>query len=241
METPEILGRFHRPCHLGFQKEAAEAAVARKDEVTPGLLRILEDTLEHPESVDPDSVAPLYALFLLAQFREVRAYPLAVRFAMLPDEVSDPLLGDFVTAGLGRVLASVCGGDAGGIQSVIESEQASEWSRGAAVRSLVTLVAAGVRSREEVLTYFAELYRGKLERSYSHVWDELTSCCADLGGRELLADVKRAFGEGLVDEGYIGLDEFLSSGSVLDTGQTESLVDDTITEFGWWACFHPAR
>ena len=43
-------------------------------------------------------MAHLYAMFLLAQFREARAYPLVVRFASLPGDLLDSLCGDFITA-----------------------------------------------------------------------------------------------------------------------------------------------
>ena len=42
-----------------------------------------------------DYIAHFYAMFLLAQFREVRAYPLMVRIALLPEKEVDELLGDF--------------------------------------------------------------------------------------------------------------------------------------------------
>jgi hypothetical protein len=64
------------------------------------------------------------------------------------------LCRDFVTEDLGQILASVCGGDLKGIQSIIENEEADEWARSAALGALVTLVAAGQKSREEILSYF---------------------------------------------------------------------------------------
>lgn len=54
-----------------------------------------------------DYMAHLYAMFLLAQFRETRAYSLVVRFASLQGNLLYSLCGDFITEDLGRVLASV--------------------------------------------------------------------------------------------------------------------------------------
>ena len=143
-----------------------------------------------------DYMAHLYAMFLLAQFRETRAYPLVVRFASLPGDLLDSLCGDFITEDLGQVLASVCGGDLAGIQSLIENEDTDEWVRGAALSSLVTLVAAGQKSRDEIVSYFASLFRGKLVRQWSHVWDTLVSYASDLYPAELLDDIERAYEEG---------------------------------------------
>ena len=131
METAEILHQFERATGK-FARAAVEAAVARREEVTPHLLRILEETVDRAAQLDDwgDYMAHLYVMFLLAQFRETRAYPLVVRFASLPGDLLDSLCGDFITEDLGQVLASVCGGDIAGIQSVIENEDADEW-RGA--------------------------------------------------------------------------------------------------------------
>src|SRR5713226_8632959 len=150
MEIAEILHQFERSPGK-FARAAVEAAVVRREEVIPELLRILEETVDRAAQLDAegDYMAHLYAMFLLAQFRETRAYPLVVRFASLPGDLLDSLCGDFITEDLGQVLASVCGGELAGIQSLIENEEADEWARGAALSSLVTLVAAGKKSREE--------------------------------------------------------------------------------------------
>ena len=162
METAEILQQFERATGR-FARAAVEAAVARRDEVTPALLRILQQTTDRAAQLDAegDYMAHLYAMFLLAQFREPRAYPLVIRFASLPGDLLDSLCGDFITEDLGQVLASVCGGELDGIQSLIENEDTDEWVRGAALSSLVTLVAAGQKSRDEIVSYFARLVSGQ--------------------------------------------------------------------------------
>lgn len=246
IETAEILHQFER--YTGkFERAAVEAAVARREEVTPGLLRILEDTLDRAAQLDAEGgyMAHLYAMFLLAQFRETRAYPLVVRFASLPGDLLDSLCGDFITEDLGQILASVCGGELAGIHSLIENEGTDEWVRGAVLSSLVTLVAAGQKRRDEIVSYFASLFRGKLVRRWSHVWDTLVSYSSDLYPEELLDDIEHAYEDGLVDPGYIGFDDVkrdLAMGkdrilARLADNPHRRLVEDTVAEMGWWACF----
>jgi hypothetical protein len=246
METAEILHQLER--HTGkFPRAAVEAAVARREAVTPELLRILEDTVDRAGQLANEGgyMAHLYAMCLLAQFRETRSYPLVVRFASLPGELLDSLCGDFLTENLDQVLASVCGGELEGIQSVIENDDADEWARGAALSSLVTLVAAGQKSRDEIVSYFAGLFRGKLERRWSHVWDALVSCSSDLYPAELLDDIKKAYEDELVDPGYIGFDDIQHDLAIgkdrvlarLADDPYRRLVEDTVKEMGWWACF----
>jgi hypothetical protein len=246
IETAEILHQFERATGE-FAQAAVEAAVACQEEITPELLRILEETVDRAVQLDAegDYMAHLYAMFLLAQFRETRAYPLVVRFASLPGDLLDSLCGDFITEDLGQVLASVCGGELEGIQSLIENEATDEWVRGAALSSLVTLVAAGQKSRDEIVSYFAGLFRGKLVRKWSHVWDTLISYSSDLYPEELLNDIKQAYEDGLVDPGYIGFDDVKRDMAMgkdrilarLADSPHRRLVDDTVAEMGWWACF----
>lgn len=250
METAEILHQFER--YAGkFARAAVEAAVARREEITPELLRILEGAVERAAKLDAegDYMAHLYAMFLLAQFRETRAYPLVVRFASLPSDLLDSLCGDFITEDLGKVLASVSGGELAGIQSLIENESTDQWVRGAALDSLVTLVAAGQKSRDEIVSYFAALFRGKLVRKWSNVWDALVCCSSDLYPEELLEDIQKAYEDGLVDSGCIRFDNVkrdLAMGkdrilARLADDPHLRLVEDTVAEMRWWACFREDR
>lgn len=247
MEIVEILHQVER-FKGKFPRAAVEAAVARREEIAPELLRILDDTVNRAAELaaEGDYQAHLYVLFLLAQFRETRAYPLLVRFASLSGDLLDSLCGDFITEDLGRILASVCGGDLAGIQSLIENESTDEWVRGAALSSLVTLVAAGQKDRDEIVSYFASLYRGRLERKWSHVWDALVSYSSDLYPAELLSDIERAYEEELVDPGFITLGNVkrdLAMGQEYVLARIADdphrrLVSDTVAEMEWWACFH---
>lgn len=232
-----------------FEKEAVEVAIAQRDEVIPELLLVLEE-IAGPETAaeldaDGDYMAHLYAMFLLSQFRETRAYPLMARIAQLPSELLDSLLGDIITEDYGRFLASTCDGNLEGFQSIIENPDANEWVRGAALSGLVTLVATGIKSREEILGYFAELFHGKLTDKNEIVWSELVCFAADLYATELLGEIEKAYELELVDPQYVGLDEVrrdLARG--LDWAMEElardshrKLIDDTVKEMAGWASF----
>lgn len=246
VETKEILHHLEwMPAR--YQKAAVDAAVARREEITPELLRILGEAADRAEELEAEEgyMGHLYAMFLLAQFRETRAYPLVVRFASLPGDLVDSLCGDFITEDLGQILASVCGGDLSGIQSLIENDEIDEWVRGAAAESLLTLVAAGATPRAEVVAYLAELFHGKLTREYGNVWDALVSVASALYPAELMAEIEQAYEDGLVDPGYIGFDEVeadLAAGEErvlarLAEDRSRRLVENVEEEMAWWACF----
>lgn len=209
MEVTEVLKSLERNRGF-FPGKAVEAAMEMREELTPALLRILEDTLERAGEIAAEDeehayFAHLYAMYLLAQFRETRAYPLVVRFTRLEEHLLDALFGDFLTGNLHRVLASVCGGDTEPIKQLVEDPGVYEYARSAALRSLLVLVAAGEISRDEVMAYITSLFQGGLERSRSFIWDALVECASQLHPGEVYDHIVAAFEEGLVDPGFVSL------------------------------------
>src|ERR1700722_1189357 len=104
---------------------------------------------------------------------------------------------------------------------------------------------AGQKSRDEIVNYFTGLFRGKLVRQWSHVWDALVSDSSDLYPEELLDDIERAYAGGLVDPGFIGFEDVqrdLARGkdrilARLADNPRRRLVQDTVAEMGQWSCF----
>jgi len=231
-----------------FPRQALKEAVARREQVTPVLLQILEEAAHSVEDIyeQEDYMAHIYAMFLLAQFREKRAYPLVVDFFSAPGDISLEATGDVVTEYLDRILASVCGGDVSLIKRLAENEAADEYVRNAALESLVCLVATGQMAREEVLAYYKSLFESGLSKQPLHFWAGLVSCCTDLYPEEVYSQIKQAFETDLIDEWIIDLDfvdEQLAHGreEVLSRLQADRywLIEDTIGELAGWAGFQP--
>jgi hypothetical protein len=251
MEIENVLQelRYLKTGH--FPRAALEAAIAQREAVTPYLLQALEDAPRMLERLvaEEDYMLPLYAFYLLAQFRETRAYPLIVAFFSQPGELPLDMTGDFVTEDLGRVLASVSGGDTALMKTLIEDPYVNEYTRSAAMGGLISLFVEDAMTREAVIAYFRELFQGGLERDYSHAWNALVSYSNALYPAELLPEIRQAFADDLVDEGFIDLPWIERT---LNAGQAETLarlranrhyhyVEDTIKEMEWWACFQPPR
>jgi Protein of unknown function (DUF1186) len=247
MDVQEILQQFATNTGT-FPREAVAQAIAQREAITPELLRVLAEAQHNIEDLpESDSMAHIYAMYLLAQFREPRAYPLIVEFFSIPGDIALDTTGDVATEDLGRILASVSCGDIRLMTALVENEHANEYVRVAALRGLVTLVACGEQARDDIVAYVQRLLQGGLAREISFVWYGLVSASNDLYPEELYDDIKHAFAEELIETGFIGLDdidETLKRGKerVLDElhhNQRYSLITDTITEMEWWACFHP--
>lgn len=86
----------------------------------------------------------------------------------------EEIFGDFVTEELLRVLASVSGGDTSLINIPLEHEEVYESVRPAAIDSWLALFRAGLKTREEVVSYCKALFEGPFEEeSLSAVlWSE---------------------------------------------------------------------
>jgi hypothetical protein len=229
-----------------FPREAMEAAIAQSEEITPHLLDYLREVIDDPDSDYAEAMGPIMAIYLLSQFRETRAYPLLVEMASLPSDRVEILFGDFTTEGLGRALASVCGGEIGGIQQLIENEEADEWVRVAGINALESLLGHGFISPEALQAYYQTLYN-RLERSESVVWGELTHSTATLHFSDLRPEISRAFADDLIDPLFIdeeGINEIFDKDAeatfyeeIVDNRHYQ-LIDDAIGELEWWAVFN---
>src|SRR5665213_2906480 len=97
MTIPEILKELET--YTGrFPLDAMKAAIEQREAITPELLRIVEAVAEDTAiGVNQDYMAHLFALYLLAQFQEKRAYPPIVKMFSAPGETSEKLAGDTIT------------------------------------------------------------------------------------------------------------------------------------------------
>lgn len=251
MTVQETLDQLKYGYHGKFPRKAFLAAIEQREAITPGLLAILEHAIANPEEVAQDGgyIGPLCAMYLLGEFREPRAYPLLVRFCRLDQHHVDDIVGDLVTEGLDRILASVCAGDIGPMQAMVEDATLNEFTRSAALSGLAVLVVEDVIPCEAVVAYFRELFHGRLEREYSFVWSQLACVCADLGAAELLPEIERAYAAGLCDPFVAGLDELRRDLAhdhaialpALKRKRSYRFISDAVNELGSWACFQNPR
>ena len=249
MNTKEILASLERSTGK-FPEKALRAAIENKDEIIPDLLRFITYAKEHAEDISKQKtnyfIGHMYALYLLAQFRETSAYgPIIDLFGTMQEEIIHDITGDIITEDLHRILASVYGGDDRLIKKLIENKKAPPYVRAAAIESFVTMVNTGLETRENVIDYYAQLYRGKLERKFSFPWNILVSCTTDLNPGELFEEIEKAYNEGLFETGFISMDEIErekkwsieESMELIIKRGNYSLINDTIAEMNWWACF----
>lgn len=247
MTIQEIIAEITQ-LHRRFPGDVVAEAISRREEITPELLHILEDALINLEDLARrnEYAGPVTAMYLLAQFREKRAYPIIMNLISAEWEHVDAVFSDLITEVFGRVLASVCDGDIAPICALIENEKLNEYIRSAGLDALVVLVTQGAKTREEIMTYFLSLFQGGLEREPSIVWSSLVCSCCDIYPIEAEVEIYRAFDDDLVYEDMITPDDVERH---LRTDKVEKLrklakdphntfVNDTIDELSRWLCTH---
>ncbi|HXH01824.1 MAG TPA: DUF1186 domain-containing protein [Candidatus Competibacteraceae bacterium] len=232
-----------------FPEDALREAIARPAEVTPFLLAALEEAAADPASLlerHPETYfLYLYAFYLLAQFRETRAYPLMLRFCAGAPEAVEDLAGDVVTEDLHNLLASVCDGDIEPLKALVAYEEADEFVRSAALHALITLMLEGALPRHVLTAYLGGLLRTLPEHETPLMAALLVNAVYTLHAPELLPEVEALYAAGRVDSNVIGLDEVRQTlaleepdtlGRLRDEGY--GYVEDALELLAVWACFN---
>ncbi|MCC2693912.1 DUF1186 domain-containing protein [Nodularia sp. LEGE 04288] len=250
MQLEEILSELENNTNK-FPRLALERAIEEREAITPILLSTLEKLSSNLEELveKEEYTLHLYALYLLAQFKEPLAYPVIIKFFSVPGEMALDVTGDIVTEDLCRILASVSDGNIEPIKQLIENEEINEYVRGAALESLLVLVALEVISREQVIQYHAELFSNKVWKEDDYIWTKLVINSAKLCAVELKEQIDKVFAEDLVDLFFIneedvndGLQVGIEAALIkLRENPRYSFIEDVISETRDWAAFHPER
>lgn len=230
-----------------FPEAIVLAAVERRASFTPMLLEELLRAAADPVALRDKGesyIRHIYAMYLLAQFREQSAYPLLVDFVASPGEIVMDIIGDVVTEDLSRMLASLCHGDLEPIKRLIEDPEVNEWVRSAALDALIDLYAEGLLERESIIEYLAELFSFRIERKPSFVWSAMVNAACDLYPEKLMDEIRKAYDENLVDLYDVGFQDVEIS---LERGMENlleytrrfrrGLIGNVADEIAWWACF----
>lgn len=245
MHIDEILTKLESAEPI-FQRQALEQAILQQEEITPALLQIAETAANDPYSLD-DNSGLIYAWYLLAQFREQKAYPLIVRYfgqLSTDDDELEPI-ADIVTEDLKKILASVCGNDLSLIKQLIENPQHNEYVRSGALEALVILYNCEQITRADLITYLKELIANKLEREEAYIWSNLAYISCEIHPEEIYAELAECFANGYINPEDICLQdvhECLQKDkeqviATLKSSPQFHFIDNAVEEMEWWAYF----
>lgn len=247
METPvaELIKAFDIFDGL-YKRDEVDAAIALKEEITPHLLAILEDVVSDPTTYARENrFGNVYAAILLAYFKEPAAHLPLIRAFCIADEERENLWGDMVTATLPALLYQTCNGSFSAIKELAGNKEVYVYVRGAALEALTYAVAFGTITREEVIDYFLSLFTGEEADTDSVFWSYIVTLICDIHPEGAMDGIRRAFEEGLVFPGYVGMaevekeltrnkDEVLAE---LRVHTDRSISADIHDYCSWFSCF----
>jgi hypothetical protein len=209
---------------------AIQYALNHQPEVAPLLLKILENVLSNPNDfIQPlcdgthslDEPCPvdlwkrehsswihLYAVMLLAEFKESKAHSLILQLFSLSEDVVDDLFGDLVTDELSYILYSTFAGSPEGIQALIRQKDADLYVRASAVDALALLVVDQKLDRSEVLDFLSSLFEGNEAEEDSEFWGFIAGTILTLYPAEKMDIIESAYQRGLIADFIITLSEF---------------------------------
>jgi hypothetical protein len=224
---------------------ALASADVRRAELTEPLLAAVERAIAEPAAASPDAASLCsHALYLLAKWREPRAFGPVLRWLSLPGDGAFDLTGDVPTQAGDRILASVCGGDRPEIRALVENRDANEYCRAKALQALAVLVAWGEMPREALVAYLGELIVEKLDRGPSHVWGAVACLVAELGLEQFRDLLRAPCADEWVDPFVIDWEEIeqCSAGGAAfeEYRRRHPPITDVAGETAWWGCYHHA-
>ena len=240
MSAEDVLGTLAADPPDGYTEALTSADVHRELLVGP-LLDALERGIADPIGASKENASTFsYALYLLAKWREPRAFSYVRRWLSLPAEEPFDIAGDIVTEDGARILAAVCDGNLEPIKALILNRQADEYGRSAGVTALALLAAWAEVPRAPVIDCLLWLAREGLEREPSVVWNSLAADCADIEALEVFPELRRAYDDALIDPRFVGrseLDEVegMPRGQMLQkTRDRHPPIDDVAVTTSWW-------
>ena len=191
-----------------YKQAEMEEALALKDEITPYLIRILEDLAADPRGyAEKERYANVYAAVLLGYFQEPGAHLPIIRAFCIDDKEREELWGDMITETLPALLFLTCGGSLDAIKNLVLNQEVYVFVRGSAVDALTYAVARGTANRGEIIDFLSGLFTGTEDEEGSDFWCSVANALTDLHPGEALEIIRKAYDDGLVYEGYVGLNE----------------------------------
>ncbi|MDR1688739.1 MAG: DUF1186 domain-containing protein [Clostridiales bacterium] len=245
MTKQEVLNSI-RDFSKTFPKKALKEIIANPSEYIPELLESRDYALNNAKEIREtknDYFMHSYAMYLLAQFREKRAFPKLAAFLRLPEREINCILGDSLTEHFSQLLLSTFDNENTQILlDIMQDCNLYEWARLVAIETYGLLCINGFISQDEVIKNFRALIYEKLPSDDSYVvFTGIVGGIIDCRLYDMVPDARFLYDDDRVDEFvYGGYDDFLDWIFNEEHRRERTFIDDAISEMETWACFKQA-
>lgn len=140
---------------------AINRAIELKAEFTPHLLSLVKNIVKHHELIDQDRLDYLISLYLLAHFKEQRAFEYIVQIASFDQKWVEDFFGNNINRSLPRILFSTFNGNLDILKKLVVNENAHFLCRQAALDCMLGLAVSNNHHKEEIIRFYSDLLDSK--------------------------------------------------------------------------------
>lgn len=227
-------------------RDALEAAGQSRDAMVPVFLnyvgKLQTATIDDLERMD----AFVFIFFLLAEWRETRAYRPLAKLLRRDPEFLDALLGDSITEASARVMAGVFDGDLQPLFDILLDDTADSFLRGEMFDTLAIVALGNPDLQPRITQFLIDFFDLTDTVTGEEVWWSWAECIAALGLANMETAVRAVFASGLITPDHSRIEDFTERlQATVDAGRPDwftgttsnTLITDTIAELEQWYGF----
>jgi hypothetical protein len=246
MTPTEIMAAFEANGPL--PSDALKAAGQSRDAMVP----IFLDYIGKLQSAKIDDLnrmeAFVFIFFLLAEWRETRAYRPLAKLLRRDPEFLDALLGDSITEASARVMAGVFDSDLQPLFDILLDDAADSFLRGEMFDTLAIVALENPDLRPRISQFLIDFFDLTDTNTGEEVWWSWAECIAALGLANMQTAVRAVFDSGLITPQHSRYEDFTERlDATVNVGRPDWFIEmssnrpitDTIAELAPWYCFTP--
>lgn len=220
-----------------FDYETVKEIRKNKGKINSYLLEELNKNIENYNSEKDFPLFVDYALFLLAEFKEKKAFPLILKMLSIPSLDGYNALGDGLMEKLSSIMVSVFDGDFKGLNKIIENKNIDNYIRNIALETYIYFYKKNLIDKNDLIQLLKNLI---LIYEYDDdIYNSILTVIINTRLIEMIPDVKLLFENDAIDY-YIrgGYAEFIDYLFNYDKEYTIDVISNIEDNMAWWYCFH---
>ena len=220
-----------------FDYETVKEIRKNKGKINSYLLEELNKNIENYNSEKGFPLFVDYALFLLAEFKEKKAFPLILKMLSIPSLDDYNALGDGLMEKLSSIMVSVFDGDFKGLNKIIENKNIDNYIRNIALETYIYFYKKKLIDKNDLIQLLKNLI---LIYEYDDdIYNSILTVIINTRLIEMIPDVKLLFENDAIDY-YIrgGYAEFIDYLFNYDKEYTIDVISNIEDNMAWWYCFH---
>ena len=221
-----------------FNYEAVKEIRKNKGEINSYLLEELDKNIKNLNINKGLPIFADYALFLLAEFKEKKAFPLILELLSIPNLDGYDVLGDGIMERLSSIIVSVFNGDFEELNKIIQNKDIDYYIRNNVIETYIYFYNNNFINKNDLIEFLRKVII--LYEYNDEIYNSILTVIINAHLNEMIPDVKKMFDNKAIDY-YIrgGYPEFIDYlfdyNDNLDNVDVITNIEDNMA---WWYCFN---